>query len=653
MKSFSMKRSVTEVESLEPLVLMSASGYELPNTGSDANEILFARDAGDVINGLGGSDVLFGLAQHSQLNGGAGDDSIFAVCGTSVIDGGADRDIAYLWGVNRADAEVVGLADGGIRITTATSETIVRNVETFVFQDARLTLEELQPEPEYRSIDGTGNNLDDTELGSTDEQLIRLADSEYADRVSAPAGDDRPSAREVSNAVVDQTTTETNERGLTDTTWLWGQFLDHDISISEGADPIEPLNIPVPSGDTSFDPMGSGDVELEFSRTVYDTTMGISDSSPRQQINQITTYIDGSMVYGSDAERVAELREYEGGRLRTTEGDLLIFNDAGLPNQDGGLSEEQQFLAGDIRANENIALTAMHTVWLREHNRVAAELAAADSSLTDEQLFQQARELVIAEIQAITYNEFLPALLGDNALGSYQGYDQTVDVSVTNEFSTAAYRFGHTMLSSELLRLNNDGTEAAAGNISLLDAFFAPDEIIDHGIDSILLGTTQQVANEIDTMLVDDVRNFLFGPPGAGGMDLASLNIQRGRDHGLADYNDVRVAIGLDAAMAFSDITSDVQLQQKLEDVYGTVDNIDLWIGGLAEDHVDGSSLGATFQAIIVDQFTRLRDGDRFWYENIFESTHLQQLQSTTLANVIERNTTVEGLRDNVFIAVV
>ena len=653
MKSFSMKRSVTEVESLEPLVLMSASGYELPNTGSDANEILFARDAGDVINGLGGSDVLFGLAQHSQLNGGAGDDSIFAVCGTSVIDGGADRDIAYLWGVNRADAEVVGLADGGIRITTATSETIVRNVETFVFQDARLTLEELQPEPEYRSIDGTGNNLDDTELGSTDEQLIRLADSEYADRVSAPAGDDRPSAREVSNAVVDQTTTETNERGLTDTTWLWGQFLDHDISISEGADPIEPLNIPVPSGDTSFDPMGSGDVELEFSRTVYDTTMGISDSSPRQQINQITTYIDGSMVYGSDAERVAELREYEGGRLRTTEGDLLIFNDAGLPNQDGGLSEEQQFLAGDIRANENIALTAMHTVWLREHNRVAAELAAADSSLTDEQLFQQSRELVIAEIQAITYNEFLPALLGDNALGSYQGYDQTVDVSVTNEFSTAAYRFGHTMLSSELLRLNNDGTEAAAGNISLLDAFFAPDEIIDHGIDSILLGTTQQVANEIDTMLVDDVRNFLFGPPGAGGMDLASLNIQRGRDHGLADYNDVRVAIGLDAAMAFSDITSDVQLQQKLEDVYGTVDNIDLWIGGLAEDHVDGSSLGATFQAIIVDQFTRLRDGDRFWYENIFESTHLQQLQSTTLANVIERNTTVEGLRDNVFIAVV
>lgn len=637
------------IESIEPLVLMSASGHDLPDMGSDGNDVLFSRDAGGTIDGLAGNDVLFGLGESNVLNGGDGVDSFFAQCGTNEMDGGADRDIAYFWGINRADAQVIRTADGRIRITTAQSDSYIVNVETFQFKDVRLTLEELLPDQEYRSVDGSGNNLLDVDLGSTDEQLIRIADPEYSDGIAALAGDDRPGAREVSNEIGDQQTTEPNDRNLTDTTWIWGQFLDHDISISEGATQAEPANIPVPLGDTYFDPTATGDVELGFNRTVYDPETGDAESNPRQQINQITSFIDGSMIYGSDLERAVELREFDGGRLRMSDGDLLIFNEAGLPNQDGGLPIERQFLAGDVRANENIALTAMHTVWAREHNRIADELAVADTSLTDEQLYQRARELVVAEIQVITYNEFLPALLGQEAIESYAGYDSSVDVSVTNEFSTAAYRFGHTMLSSELLRLNNDGSESDAGNIALLDGFFSPDEIIDHGIDSLLVGATQQLAGEVDTMIIDDVRNFLFGPPGAGGMDLASLNIQRGRDHGLAGYNEVRAVLGLGAVTEFSQITSDVALQEKLEQVYCTVDNIDLWVGGLAEDHVAGSSMGATFQAIIVDQFTRLRDGDRFWYQNLFDGAALQQLESITLADVIERNTTVAGLQENVF----
>ena len=174
------------------------------------------------------------------------------------------------------------------------------------------------------------------------------------------------------------------------------------------------------------------------------------------------------------------------------------------------------------------------------------------------------------------------------------------------------------MLSSELLRLNADGTTADEGNILLQNAYFSPDEILENGIDSILQGFAANEAQEIDTQVVDDIRNFLFGPPGAGGLDLASLNIQRGRDHGLADYNQARADLGLEPVTSFADITSDVELQEKLEAVYGSVDNIDLWIGGLAEDHVDGTSMGATFAAIIADQFTRIRDGDRFWYENLF-----------------------------------
>src|SRR5207249_9311881 len=140
-----------------------------------------------------------------------------------------------------------------------------------------------------------------------------------------------------------------------------------------------------------------------------------------------------------------------------------------------------------------------------------------------------------------------------------------------------------------------------------------PNLIVSNGVDPILkyLGTDN--AQEIDNKIVPELQNFLFGPPGSGGLDLASLNIQRGRDHGLADYNTVRAAYGLPRVTSFAQITSDPVLQQKLKDLYGSVNNIDLWVGAMAEDHVRGSSLGPLARRIIADQFQRLRDGDRFW----------------------------------------
>ena len=293
----------------------------------------------------------------------------------------------------------------------------------------------------------------------------------------------------------------------------------------------------------------------------------------------------------------------------------------------------------------------MHTLWVREHNRIADEISAGHPNLTDDQIFDQARMIVRGEIQSITYNEYLPALLGFNAIGPYQGYDPDVNPDIANEFSTAAYRYGHSMLSSELLRLDADGNVIDAGNLSLQNAFFNPSEITGNGIDSLLRGMTTSVAQEIDTKVVDDVRNFLFGPPGAGGFDLAALNIQRGRDHGLASYNDTREALGLPRMTSFSDISSDPEVAAGLESMYDSVDDIDLWIGGLAEDHLPGSSMGETFSKIIVDQFERLRDGDRFWYQNVFHGSQLAELEHTTLADVIERNTGIQNLQPNVFFA--
>ncbi len=489
---------------------------------------------------------------------------------------------------------------------------------------------------EPRSYDGTGNNLADSELGSTDEQLLRVAGSEYGDGISTPAGADRPSAREISNALSAQDGSLPNDRQLSAFIYAWGQFVDHDIDLTEPpTSGSEAFNIEVPTGDPLFDPNGTGTQEIGLTRSRYDASTGTSVDNPREQINEITAWIDGSMIYGSDQTTADSLRTFVGGKLLTSDGNLPPTDAAGY------------FLAGDVRANENVELTSMHTLFVREHNWWADQIAQQNPGLGDEEIYQEARAIVIAEIQSITYNEFLPALLGPGAIGAYQGYDPTVDPSIANEFSTAAYRL-HTMINDDVEFFGNDG-RAVQEEVPLAGAFFNPELLRETGADPILKYLASTTAQEIDPKLVDGLRNFLFGQPGQGGFDLASLNIQRGRDHGLADYNSVREAYGLPRVTSFAEISSDPEVQHTLETLYGNVDNIDLWVGTLAEDHLPGSSVGELTQTIIADQFTRLRDGDRPWFENIFSGRQLQQLENTTLADVISRNTDVTNLQQNVF----
>lgn len=206
------------------------------------------------------------------------------------------------------------------------------------------------------------------------------------------------------------------------------------------------------------------------------------------------------------------------------------------------------------------------------------------------------------------------------------------------------------MLSTDLLRLNADGIPIAAGNLSLAKAFFAPQEVIDHGIDSVLRGLASQVCQDIDIKVIDDVRNFLFGPPGAGGFDLASLNIQRGRDHGLPSYNQVRRDFGLRPKRGFAEVNRDPAVFESLASVYNSVEDIDAWIGMLAEPHVPGAVVGETLFSVLRDQFLRLRDGDRFWYQNHLPESLLRIVEQQTLSRIIRRNTDVGlELPDNVF----
>ncbi len=496
---------------------------------------------------------------------------------------------------------------------------------------------------EFRTIDGLHNNLENPEWGAADTAMLRTLPAAYADGLDAPAGADRPGPREISNAVCAQNGSIENPSMVSDFVWMWGQFLDHDLTETPLADPQEPFDLAVPAGDPWFDPAALGTITIPLDRSAYD-----EHDRVRHQVNATTAYLDASNVYGSDPERAAALRALDGsGRLATSAGDLLPFNTAGLDNAPS--LDPSFFLAGDIRASEQAALAAMHTLFVREHNYWVERLGAR-WELPGDTLYELARAIVGAELQAITMREFLPALLGDDALPAYRGYRSDVQAGVANEFAAAAYRFGHTMLSPQLLRLGADGHPIAEGNLSLSRAFFNPSAITEIGIAPYLRGLAGQRAQAIDPYLIDDVRNFLFGRPGSGGFDLASLNLQRGRDHGLPSYADLAEHYLLLRPLDFDEVSTDEQVRDRLASAYDRVDDIDAWIGLLSEDHAPGALVGPTLKAALTDQFTRLRDGDRFWYESYLPAHLTQLVERQTLATIIRRNTDIGGeLQDDVF----
>lgn len=499
---------------------------------------------------------------------------------------------------------------------------------------------------QYRTINGTFNNPTNPLWGATGTKLARMMPAQYADGQDTPAGADRPSVRHISNAMCAQDDLNMpNHYAYSDFIWQWGQFLDHDLDETPIASPQETMDIPVPMGDAWFDPNWSGTQAIALDRSAYTHINKV-----REQINNITSYVDASNVYGSTIERANELRTNDGtGRLKTSEGNLLPFNTNAFHNAPTD-HDPSLFLAGDIRANEQAALTAMHTLFVREHNRIASEIAAQIPSSSGELIYQYAKAMVTAEIQAITYNEFLPKLLGEDGIPAYTGYNPNANASIANVFAAAAYRVGHTMLSSQIQRLDANGNEAPEGHLPLAQAFFNPTHITNNGIESILRGLANQRAQTVDVFVVDDVRNFLFGQPGAGGFDLASLNIQRGRDHGLPSYNDIRVAYGLPAVTDFSEINPSTDVIARLQNAYADVDQIDAWIGFLAEPHRPGAYVGETLCRVLGTQITNLRDGDRFWYETYLPEDLVAEAQAMTLAQIIRANTTISTeIQDDVF----
>jgi hypothetical protein len=527
------------------------------------------------------------------------------------------------------------------------------------------------PNIEVRTIDGSGNNRAKPLQGAAETQQIRFG---YGDQFPDDFGDAiitepaRANARTISNVIHAQTSSVPSERHLTDWAFQWGQWITHDMDLTDNGPQYNVLStgevgdFSIPILDPN-DPLGPNPIPFNRSQYVPGTgvpddpsTPDVDESVRRDVVNNVTSYIDASMVYGSDAVRAAALRTMQGGRLKTSAGgQLLPLNTAGLPNADALGLGARLFLAGDVRANEQVGLTAVHTLFVREHNRLASRIQSQFPFLNDEQIYQFARRIVGAEMQAVTYEEYLPAILSDLAPDPNEAvYDPTLDASITNSFAHAVFRFGHSQISPTTLLVNNAGQ--TVGSVSIAAAFFNPDFLKNNpgNVARMLKGLASQVGQENDVLLVDGVRNSLFGPPGSGGLDLAALDIQRGRDHGLPDYNNLRARYDLEEVTTFAQISSDPSIQAKLEQLFGNVDNIDPFVGALADDHLPGTSAGALIHAIVGNQFTRLRDGDRFFYTNdaILDSDAVRRiidLDRVTLAQIIRWNTGVQGLQDNVF----
>ncbi|XP_032171563.1 peroxidasin-like protein isoform X2 [Mustela erminea] len=550
----------------------------------------------------------------------------------------------------------------------------------------------------YRAQDGTCNNLQHPTWGASLTAFERILKPAYENGFNLPRGVGRhtlsgrhplPPPRLVSTELV-ATATVTPDHQYTHMLMQWGQFLDHDLdhtvpalstsrfsdgrlcsSVCTNDPPCFPIIIP------DSDPRGTRAPCMFFARSSPVcgsgmTSLVMNSVYAREQINQLTAYIDASNIYGSSERESQILRDYSEprGLLRTglpwvPSGKPLLPFSSGPPTECTRPEQDSRspcFLAGDHRANEQLALTAMHTLWFREHNRVATELSALNPHWDGDTLYHEARKIVGAQLQHITYSHWLPKILGEpgmKMLQDYQGYNPNVNAGIINSFATAAFRFGHTLINPILYRLNDTFGEIPEGHLPLHKAFFSPSRIIEEGgIDPLLRGLFGVAAKlRVPSQLLSvELTEKLFSMAHSVALDLAATNIQRGRDHGIPPYADFRVFCNLTSVENFEDLQNEIkdsEIRQKLKKLYSTPGNIDFWPALMVEDLIPGTRVGPTLMCLFVTQFQRLRDGDRFWYENpgVFTPAQLTQLKQASLGRVLcDNGDNIQQVQADVFV---
>jgi hypothetical protein len=593
-------------------------------------------------------------------------------------------------------------------------------------------------------LDGVGNNVANPTWGAANQPYARVAAARYADGRSQPVTG--VNARRVSNRVfVDTAQNVFSERNLDAWGWAWGQFLDHTFGLRQGG--TENENIAFNANDALEDFTNNlGVIGLQRSAPAPGT--GVNNA--RQQVNTENSYIDAEPVYGATNTRLDWLREGTvDGNPANNNARLLLPNNflpratargnantAPAMDVDGILlaNPARRVVAGDVRANETMFLTATHTLFAREHNRIVASLP---SSLSEEDKFQIARRIVVAEQQFVTYNEWLPAM--GVSIPAYNGYNPNVNATLSNEFATVGYRahsqiHGEIELETEVDRYSQadldffeaQGIEVAVDGedvelvVPLNRAFFNPDVVERIQLGPIMEAIGEEPQYKNDEMIDNQLRSVLFRVPVSGNpdcldgetlpecfdavTDLGAIDIERARDHGMPTYNQMRQAYGLAPVTSFTQITGEASqafpagtgidnpnsvdilerrdlfnqvvdpadevrnegtptvvtkrspLAARLAALYNNdVNAVDAFVGMVSERHVTGSELGPLQRAIWTREFTRLRDGDRFFFGNDQGLTFIRNTYGidfrSNLGDIIARNTDVprDELPGNVF----
>ncbi|XP_066149567.1 peroxidase-like [Euwallacea fornicatus] len=523
----------------------------------------------------------------------------------------------------------------------------------------------------YRTINGSCNNVAMGHRGESFTGYSRLLYADYSDGVHEPrravSKKPLPNPRQVVSSLIK--TGNRPSRKSTLALMQWSQFLEHDLCRSATAVAIH-TDIPIECcgrDGVSLTPRyvhpfcspiyvaddkkyaEEGVTCLSFVRSIpairSDCSFGASD-----QVNQATHYLDGSQIYGSTLRKSEQLRSFAAGKLRTSSYEhreyLPLSQD---PTHDCQLFSKNStcFESGDARVNFQPQLALIHTLWFREHNRIANELGTLNPHWGDERLFQESRKIVIAEMQKITYTEWLPAALGkfvaERVLSS-SSYNKNVDPSVSNAFATAVMR-SIKSLSDGMPKLY-DESRTANESIFMRNYFHNPGLLRQDGVlDALARGLSTQSCQRLDVYFADDLINQLY-TNGKYGFDVLSFDLQRGRDHGLPSYANYRTYCGLNEAHEFNDFNDVIRDQDilALQRVYGSPQDVDLIIGGLLEKPKGDSLFGPTFSCIIADQMIRTRQGDRYFYDNKnqpepFSTLQLAEIENVSLSRIICDNT--------------
>lgn len=537
--------------------------------------------------------------------------------------------------------------------------------------------EKIYSQSEKQRYDGWYNNLAHPEWGSINSHLLRKAPAAYNDSVYMigtymKGGAKRPSARRLSRLFMRGTDGMASSENRTALLAFFGQVVTNEIVMaSESGCPIEMARIEIEKCDEMYDKECRGERYIPFHRAAYDRNTGQSPNAPREQINQMTAWIDGSFIYSTSEAWLNTMRSFENGSLLMEREGLMpvkntmrvpLFNNP-VPHVMRMLSPERLFLLGDPRTNQNPALLTFAIVLHRWHNVIANRVKNQHSDWTDEEIFQKARRIVVATLQNIVVYEYLPAFLGAE-LPAYTGYQPETHPGVSHLFQAAAFRYGHSLIPPGIYRRDKNcnfiKTPMGDPALRLCQMWWDSDDVFRHTtIEELLRGMASQISEKEDAVLCSDVRDKLFGPMEFTRRDLGALNIMRGRDNGLPDYNTARRAFHLPPKKSFEEINPELfethpELLKNLISAYeGNLDEIDVYIGGMLESK--GGRPGELFTAIILDQFNRIRNADRFWFENEenenFNKKEIEDLKKVTFWDIIVNSTLVgpDEIQRNVF----